>query len=398
MKLLIPLFSPATGTWGGITRGVALAEAARKAGHQVAFCSSGSMAEGLNKHGYQVYPTPPSTVFGLPAPLSRVIERRSQRVSLPVRDGQSVGNLWLLMLLSGLGRAAYLQQLVEAQRAAVRDFHADVLFTDIDPGAHLTAAVERLPMCANYSAVMHTGVGAWAWKRMNAAIAPVLHANRLPEQSIDQLLFAPQVLKIIPSIPELDAVDANRSDVRYIGQLLGPVQLTKPEAFQPAPGKRYVFAYLGVGSLSQDVLRRVLPRVFPAEGRLQCLVGAQNIQKEEQIGGVRFQRYVPADAVLPQCDWVISHGGQNTIIQSLLHGVPLILFPGPIFERRFNAQKVQEAGAGWMAERYQFTRDRLDYMLQTQENRAAHAIQLGARIQSYGGADEAIQAIADHSR
>ncbi len=47
MNLLIPLFSPATGTWGGITRSVAMVEAARKAGHQVAFCSSGSMAEGL---------------------------------------------------------------------------------------------------------------------------------------------------------------------------------------------------------------------------------------------------------------------------------------------------------------------------------------------------------------
>ena len=51
-----------------------------------------------------------------------------------------------------------------------------------------------------------------------------------------------------------------------------------------------------------------------------------------------------------------------------------------------------------MAERYQFTKDRLEYMLQTQANRAAHAIQLSARIQSYGGADEAIKAIAQHVR
>ncbi len=398
MNLLIPLFSPSTGTWGGVTRSVALYEAARKAGHQVAFCSSGGMAEGLKKHGYRVYPTPETTMFGLPAPISRLIERRSQHVNIPVRDGQSVGSLWLLMILSGLGRSGYLRALVEAQRAAVRDFHADAIFTDIDPGAHLTAAVEGLPIAANYSAVMHTGIGSWAWKRMNAAIAPVLQEHRLAPCSIDQLFFAPNVFKIIPSIPELDGADPARPDVRYIGQLLGPVQPPSPDAFRPEPGKRYVFVYLGVGSLSLDTLRQVLPRVFPAEGSLRCLVGAPGIRGDEQIGGVRFQRYVPAEAVLPHCDWVICHGGQNTIAQSLLHGVPLILFPGPVFERRFNAQKVQEAGAGWMAERYQFTQDRLERMLQTQSNRASHAALLGARILSYGGADEAIQAIVAHNK
>jgi hypothetical protein len=33
MRLLIPVFSPATGTWGGLTRVIAVAEAAKQAGH-----------------------------------------------------------------------------------------------------------------------------------------------------------------------------------------------------------------------------------------------------------------------------------------------------------------------------------------------------------------------------
>jgi UDP:flavonoid glycosyltransferase YjiC (YdhE family) len=230
---------------------------------------------------------------------------------------------------------------------------------------------------------------------MSAAVSDALQSHHLPGCSIDELFFSPRVLKIIPSIPELDGADPNRPDVRYIGQLLGPVQPAIPGAFQPEPGKRYIFVYLGVGSLSLDSLRQVLPNIFPAESSLHCLVGAQSIQSDEQMGGVRFQRYVPAEAVLPYCDWVICHGGQNTIAQSLLHGVPLIVFPGPVFERRFNAQKVQESGAGWMCERHQFTKDRLDRILVTQSNRAARAADLGARIRSYGGPEAAIQAIAE---
>ena len=393
MKLLIPLFSPATGTWGGVTRVVALHDAACRAGHQVAFCASGEMAAGLKKHGYIVYSTPPTSMFGLPAPVSRILEQRSQRMSIPVRPGKSIGSLWMVMFLSGLGRAGYLKKLVEAQRAAVRDFQADAIFTDIDPAAYLTAAIERLPMCANYADVMRTGIGGFAWKRMNAAIGPVLKANGLTERSIDELFFAPEVLKIIPSIPELDGTDPNRADVRYVGQLLGPVQ--PGSSFSPESGMRYVFAYLGTGSLSLDAQRRVLPQVFPASGSLRCLVGAQSLQADEEIGGVRFSRYVPADAVLPHCDWVICHGGQNTIIQALLNGVPLIIFPGPVFERRFNASKVQEAGAGWMGERDQFTPVWLEKALQTRAERTSRAAELGARIRSYGGADAAIGAIAE---
>lgn len=51
MKLLIPLFSPATGTWGGLTRGIAIAQAAQKAGHLVAFCASGYLESVLRKRG-----------------------------------------------------------------------------------------------------------------------------------------------------------------------------------------------------------------------------------------------------------------------------------------------------------------------------------------------------------
>jgi hypothetical protein len=55
MRLLIWLFSAATGTWGGLTRAVVVAEAAEAAGHQVAFCASGSVADTIQQRGYRCY-------------------------------------------------------------------------------------------------------------------------------------------------------------------------------------------------------------------------------------------------------------------------------------------------------------------------------------------------------
>jgi UDP:flavonoid glycosyltransferase YjiC (YdhE family) len=156
MKLLIPLFSPATGTWGGLTRVIAIADAARRAGHPVAFCAAGYLEASLRQRGYPVFPIPPTTMFGLPAPLSRWIERRSQRVSLPVKPGRSIGSIWFVLALSGMARAGYLRRVVaaEIQAPPVRSGRA---VHRPDPGVLSTATVTGLPIASAYAGIMTTG-------------------------------------------------------------------------------------------------------------------------------------------------------------------------------------------------------------------------------------------------
>ncbi len=397
MRLLISLFSATTGTWGGLTRAAAIAEAAREVGHVVAFCASGDLGAVLRQRGYQVYPMPPTTVLGLPAPISRAIERRSQHGSLPARPRQSVGSLWLVLTFQGLARGGYLRRLVEAELEAVRDFRADALFTDLDPGAFLVREITRLPLAAAYQSVMEQGSGGLSWRLMRRAETSVLRRFGRPARTPDELHFGPEVLKIVPSIPELDGADPSRPDVCYVGQLLGGVRPLSPTDFEPEPGRRYVFAYVGTGSIPLGVLRRVLPQVFPPDGNVTCLVGAQSLQRPERIGSVELRPYVPAEAVLPHCDWTLCHGGQNTIVQSLLHGVPLLVFPGAIFERRFNAERIEKAGAGLMGEADQFTAEWLRPALARRESLAPRAAALGERIRSYGGALEAVRALESWS-
>jgi UDP:flavonoid glycosyltransferase YjiC (YdhE family) len=391
MKLLIPLFSPATGTWGGLTRVLAIADAAKSAGHSVAFCASGSLEKSLVQHGYLVYSMPEPTMFGLPKPISRIIEKRSQRASIPVKPGKAVGSIWLVLALSGMANSDYLERLVKAERQAVSDFGAEMLFTDLDPGAFMLASIMRLPIASNYASIITTGIGNFFWKAMERAVNSVLKTYSIRHMDPHELCFSENILKIIPSIPELDDTDPGRPDVRYVGHLLGDIQTG--QTFQPEPGKRYIFVYSGTGSVSLSKLEEVLPRVFPADGPYICLVGAQSVQKPYRLGGVEFRPYVPAEEVLAYCDWTICHGGQNTIIQSLRRGVPLIIFPGPIFERRYNAQKVQDAGAGVMGELDQFTTEWLQQVLLCQAEYAIGAKKLRDKIKALGGPTTAVKAI-----
>ena len=391
MNLLIPLFSPATGTWGGLTRVIAIAEAAQQSGHRVAFCASGYLSNSLKQRGFVVYPIPPTTMFGLPAPLSRIIEKRSQQARLPIKPGYDFGNIWFVLFLSGMARTNYLRQLVEAEQRAAQDFKADFIFTDLDPGAYLMAQICGLPIATAYQTPMREGIGSLPWKLINRTIFTLLKKYHYSSQTADVLFYGPRVLKIIPSIPELESTDPSKADVCYVGQLLGNIQVSN--GFKAEVAKRYIFVYLGTGAVPFKTARKILPQVFPENGKYICLVAAQSVTAIEHIGGVEFHPYVPPVDVLPHCDWTICHGGQNTIIQSLINGVPLIIFPGPIFERRFNARKIQVAGAGLMGELNEFTAEWIKAALEKQISCAENAILMGRKIHSYGGATAAIQAM-----
>ncbi len=71
----------------------------------------------------------------------------------------------------------------------------------------------------------------------------------------------------------------------------------------------------------------------------------------------------------------------------------LLIFPGPIFERRFNARKIQAAGLGLMGEANEFTLEWIHAALAEQTTCAEKATQLGMIIRSYGGAIAAVEAI-----
>ena len=392
MNLLIPLFSPAMGAWGGLTRAVAMAHAAEAAGHRVAFCASGYLAHNLRGRGFRVYAMPTPTLLGLPRPLSWLAGKLlGQALS------GSLGSIWQVLYVSGVVIRRYLPRLVQAELRAARDYGADAIFTDLDPGAFLIARSLGVPVATAYASAMVAGSGGWAWRRTQRTIAPLLKHCGLPPLTPDELFFGEDVLKLVPSSPALDGADPTRADVRYVGHLLGAIQPQYPATFQPEPGQRYVFCYMGSGSVSPADVRRVLPEVFADEARL-CLITGNGVQREERLGHLHFIPYVDARTLLPHCDWTVSHGGQNTIVQSLQAGVPLLIFPGGSAERRRNAIRVQALGAGWLGEPTDWNPAWLRERLAERDSAAGAAAHLGAEIEALGGAPAAVQALEEWVR
>jgi UDP:flavonoid glycosyltransferase YjiC (YdhE family) len=165
-------------------------------------------------------------------------------------------------------------------------------------------------------------------------------------RNIKELLcsyFPAQV--VVPSIPELEEMPSDGKNL-FVGSLLPNRILDQPFTWEKK--RPLVYVYLSIGQLTPQKYMKVLVESF-ARSEFDVVVAAGDhpaFQGKNVIteGNVHFYRVIPSEEILPMCDLAIHHGGQNTTVQCIQHGVPSLIFPGMHFERHFNASKAAEAG------------------------------------------------------
>ena len=64
--------------------------------------------------------------------------------------------------------------------------------------------------------------------------------------------------------------------------------------------------------------------------------------------------FLPQTSLIPACDLVITHGGNNTVAECLHFGKPMIVLP-LFWDQYDNAQRMHELGLGVRLNAYRFT-------------------------------------------
>lgn len=397
MKVVMSLAESDDGTWGGLTRFRPIANAFLDRGHDVSFFMPEKMKERLSKERFKIYATPEGTFFGLPKFISDFLKSYSSEGIPPVREGQDFGSIWLVYRIEGMTKTSYLKKLVERELSLLDEIKPDLVISNHDLGLFVASRIRQIPLATMYASVKNKGVGDSSWKSVNHATQNVFMNFGVPPLPPEQLCYGNDVFKIVPSIPELEDVK-DEANVHFVGSLHAPSISKSQNAFVPKNGKRYIFAYMGTGALPFHIVRKGIMQFMSDKPDHICIVSSQSIKQKEVIGNVEFTSFIPADELLPHCDFVIGHGGLNTIIQSLSFGVPLILFPGPIFERRYNARKVQNLGAGVMGETSNFTKQWLDTAFKSHEQYKDGAKKIAPAFVGYGGANQAVEKMIEWVR
>ncbi|MBK8293608.1 MAG: glycosyl transferase [Solirubrobacterales bacterium] len=105
--------------------------------------------------------------------------------------------------------------------------------------------------------------------------------------------------------------------------------------------------YLSLGSLgSADVglMQGLIDTLATTPHRSIVSMGPLHDQIELRPGMVGGE-FLPQTSILPLVDLVITHGGNNTVVESLHNGRPMIVLP-LFWDQHDNAQRIEESGFG----------------------------------------------------
>lgn len=395
MKILIPVFSPSIGAMGSLTRTICFAEHYKKKGNEVAFCASGYVAKKIREKGFEVFEMPEPTFMGVPRFLSDKLSKKTSNMTPPFKEGRDYGSLWFVFLISGLLSRGTLVSLVKSEINAVEDFKPDFLFTEMDIPAFFTSQVLNLPLVSTYAKIMTHKWKKFLYNKAKRVLRAVFRKFGLPKPKDPfEMMKSTGILKLIPSIPELDGTPEGEENTVYVGNLISPVQ--KENGFKLPEGKKIYFAYFGTGSVSFQKAKEVLSKVFSKRDDAVCYFSSGNIKTPYEESNVIFGNYFPADKIIPYAEWVFCHGGLNTVTGSLESGTPLLLFPGGIFERRHNSRMTEKAGGGYFGELSNFNEEWIRDKMSRREELSGSLEKIQERFKSYSGMNDAEKAVTNY--
>jgi len=322
---------PNSGSVGCITKSIGIAHELEKRGCKVCFVMDGKLADLISENGFQVYKYP-----------------------VPKQKGiiQRIENIVDFIEWTGMADPDFIEQSVNAEIEAIRDFKPDVIFAEGRPSASISAPAMGIPT------VMIAG---WPGhpefpSNINSSRNSIKHFNKQLQRfklmeidNIAELMYMRADVKLAPTIPELEPEIAIVKGIKYVGYIL---DLSYDESKVPKWDRKLydypqIFIYLSVSAIPPELYISVVNEAFrDLPYRVICACGFHFSLKSlpTNSGNIKFEWFVPAQSVIKDTSLVIFHGGQDTMLTSLLHGLPSITVPGQHFERDYNATQMVKNG------------------------------------------------------
>ena len=145
-----------------------------------------------------------------------------------------------------------------------------------------------------------------------------------------------------------------------------------------------------LGSADVELMRTLVAELADGPYRVIVSKGPQHdlFELAPNMAGAEF---LPQTSILPQVDLVITHGGNNTVTESLYFGKPMVVLP-LFWDQYDNAQRVHDTGFGVRLDTYGHTREQLtgaiDGLLAAESLRARLAA-VSSRLQGAPGTERA---------
>lgn len=305
-------------------------------------------------------------------------------------------------LLQELRVEAIISDQLEPAGGMVAD-HLGLPFVSVATALPMNSENEVPPPFVNwpYKPTRHglrRNIGGWnitdlLMRSVNANIAANAKSLGISERSRIEDCLSPRLQ--LAQLPR--ELDFPRTCLPHNFHYVGPFRRPAGEKpFLPADPRPTAFATFGTLQGSRLKIFARLAAACDALGvRLVITLGGPHRDKLPKLAGDPLvHEWVPQDVLMGEIDLVLCHGGMNTTLDALSHGLPLMVVP-MTFEQPGIAARVERSGAGLMtSNRSQSTTFRKKIQALLQEPRfKTDALRMQRAIAASGGAPWAAELI-----
>jgi UDP-N-acetylglucosamine:LPS N-acetylglucosamine transferase len=388
-NMLISLMSPpeAAPTFGHLLPVFKFSEEARRRGYQIIWCSSEDMAtKVIESYPQDKIRTYPNATFLGASHLIQPLFRRLLAADIPqsmLPKATSEKNYeWLFdsYVAVGFDQEKFFFPALETTLRALIEFEPDAMFTYGCPVGLTAGYISDVPTITFDNLMRLRNEGGDSYRRMNETVQKALDIYAPFETEhvlLEDIIRNEEQFRILSTIQHLGRKPYSDNEVFVGGFELPEASYANIDynlSPEIDPQSRTVFAYFGSGSISHRLVSKIMPQVFDEVNFLcdrpyHCYLASPFVEKPYTEGMVHFAPFIDPRKVIPHSNYVMCHGGINSVMQALSHGVPLIMVPGAVHERRHNVHEVTAVYSGIEVEIGDFTVHHLSSLLldQTQE-------------------------------
>jgi MGT family glycosyltransferase len=310
--------------------------------------------------------------------------------------------------------AEILPELLNIARAEQPDY---ILFDGMCPWGSLVAQILRLPSVASLALSPMVSMPPGALLKLLPVFLPLifkdfstgLSANQQAKALAQRYHLPPLgLMGIMNNLGDLSLsytsaefqpyADTASQSVRFVGWTLNERSAEGQFSFESVQGRRLIYVSLGTLNNDDATFFKTCIEAFAGSENFVIMTTGRRISPESfgaLPDNIAIYGWVPQVEVLKRAALFISHGGLNSIHDSLYLGVPLLLVPQQA-EQTLNALRVVELGAGLLLKKGQVNAQTLRShaaRLLTEPQFKVEAKRIGDTLRAAGGAARAADEI-----
>jgi len=355
---------PYTHTLSHVSRPLAVAVELRRRGHEVVFAGEGSKIDFIEKEGFQIVP---------------LFEPDPQEIYGNIRQGK-------LRFVSD----SDIFKMLKADADLYSEVRPDLVLSDGRFTASISCHIASIKHAAlvnvsstEYRAFPYVPLFEWfpeALAPRNSLLRGLLDRLNLflemrifdqamgtfgklsKRHNLNKIITATNCLvgkdmTLVPDIPEYFPTRNLPDNYHYIGPLTLQHSCAMPSWWQAALDRNKTIIYITMGTTGlSDFFAKAVDYLRDLDAIAIITTGGQGGLNMELPENIYVAEYLDGDAVMAASSLVVCHGGNGTIYQALLHGIPVIGIP-TIPDQQFNMRQVQRLGVGITVDWQSFAKD-----------------------------------------